>query len=219
MSEIDNILEILVPLEVMPNIQSEKGSFTKESKNFSADSMFDAVEKIHAEDDYIFCDDLGDEWADHIAFNKEESNISFIHSKHGDPSTSASNLHDVVGQGIKNLGNMYFDENAMMLKLDKTFSKNYKSGKGVQTEIPRIRKGEIADFERYLKGLLKDYKLNRSCILCCSFLSLSDVTDEFNKIKEGGSVRGNIVQLLWIISSFAHAVKDMHARPIIYCAE
>ncbi|AWF80234.1 hypothetical protein BTJ40_05085 [Microbulbifer sp. A4B17] len=218
-SEIDNILEILQPMEVIPKIKSEKGSFTVDSENFTEDSMFDAVEKIHIEDDYIFCDDLGDEWADHITFNKDNSNICFIHSKHGDPSKSASNLHDVVGQGIKNLGNMYFDTNSMLSKLDKTIKKDYKSGKGVQTKIPRVRKGNIDDFEGYLANLLKDYKLNRSCILCCSFLSVSSVTEEFNKIKEGKSVRGNITQLLWIISSFAHAVKDMNARPIIYCAE
>ncbi|SDK79442.1 hypothetical protein [Pseudomonas indica] len=218
-SEIDNILEIFQPIGLMPDVKSEKGSFTVESENFTDDSMFDAVEKIHAEDDYIFCDDLGDEWADHITFNKENSNICFIHSKYGDPSTSASNLHDVVGQGIKNLGNMYFDASAMLSKLDKTFKKHYKSVKGVQTKIPRIRKGDIDDLEGYLANLLKDYKLNRSCVLCCSFLSISGVTEEFNKIKEGKPVRGNIIQLLWIISSFAHAVKDMNARPIIYCAE
>ncbi|MEK8090164.1 hypothetical protein [Thermithiobacillus plumbiphilus] len=219
MSEIDNILELFQSIEEIPAVDSEKGSFTEESENFSEDSMFDIIEKIHAEDDYIFCDDLGDEWADHITFNKENSNICFIHSKHGDPSTSASNLHDVVGQGIKNLGSMYFNAPSMLSKLDKTFKKNYKSGKGVQTKIPRIRKGNIDDFESYLANLLKDYKLNRSCILCCSFLSISDVTKEFNKIKEGQPVRGNIVQLLWIVSSFAHAVKDMNVRPIIYCAK
>ncbi|WP_417666947.1 hypothetical protein [Pseudidiomarina sp.] len=218
-SEIDNILEIFQPIELMPAVNSEKGSFTVESENFTADSMFDAVEKIHAQDDFIFCDDLGDEWADHITFNKEKSNICFIHSKHGDPSTSASNLHDVVGQGIKNLGNMYFDANAMLSKLEKTFKKDYKSGKGVQTKIPRIRQGNTDDFELYLANLLKDYKLNRSCVLCCSFLSISGIKEEFNKIKEEEPVRGNIVQLLWIISSFAHAVKDMNVRPIIYCAK
>ena len=217
-SEIDNILELLQPIEAIPSIKSEKGSFTIESVNFSEDSMFDVIEKIHANDDYIFCDDLGDEWADHITFNKENSNICFIHSKHGDPSTSASNLHDVVGQGVKNLGNMYFDANTMLSKLAKTFGKDYKSGKGVQTKIPRVRKGNVDDFEGYLTNLLKDYKLNRSCILCCSFLSISNITKEFTKIKKGKPVRGNIVQLLWIISSFAHAVKDMNARPIIYCA-
>lgn len=218
-SEIDNILELLQPIEVMPAVKSEKGCFTEESKYFSEDSMFGVIEIIHAEDDYIFCDDLGDEWADHITFNKHNSNICFIHSKHGDPSTSASNLHDVVGQGIKNLGNMYFDANTMLSKLDKTFKKDYKSGKGVQTKIPRTRKGNIDDFEGYLANLLKDYKLNRSCILSCSFLSVSEVTKEFNKIKVGKPVRGNVVQLLWIISSFAHAVKDMNARPIIYCSK
>lgn len=217
-SEIDNILELLQPIDTMPSIESEKGSFTIESIDFSEDSMFDVIEKIHANDDYIFCDDLGDEWADHITFNKENSNISFIHSKHGDPSTSASNLHDVVGQGIKNLGNMYFDATTMLSKLAKTFEKDYKSGKGVQTKIPRVRKGNVDDFEGYITNLLKDYKLNRSCILCCSFLSISNISEEFDKIKSGKPVRGNVVQLLWIISSFAHAVKDMNTRPVIYCA-
>ena len=218
-SEIDNILEIFQPIELMPNITSEKGSFNEESENFTDDSMFDAVEKIHTEDDFIFCDDLGDEWADHITFNKENSNICFIHSKYGDPSKSASKLHDVVGQGIKNLGNMYFDADAMLSKLNRTFKQHYKSGDGVQTKIPRVRKGNVDDFEGYLANLLKDYKLNRSCVLCCSFLSISGIKVEFNKIKEGRPVRGNIIQMLWIISSFAHAVKDMNARPIIYCAE
>lgn len=218
-SEIDNILELLQPIEVMPDIKSEKGSFTEESVNFSEDSIFDAIEKIHVDDDYIFCDDLGDEWADHITFNKEKSNISFVHSKHGKPSTSASNLHDVVGQGIKNLGNMYFDTNTMLSKLVKTFEKYYTSSKSVQTKIPRIRKGNVDNFEEYLTNLLRDYKINRSCILCCSFLSMSKISKEFTKIKEGKPVRGYVVQLLWIISSFAHAVKDMNARPIIYCAE
>lgn len=178
-----------------------------------------SLKKKHAGDDYIFCDDLGDEWADHITFNKVNSNICFIHSKHGDPSTSASNLHDVVGQGIKNLGNMYFDVSMMLSKLDKTFKNNYKSAKGVQTKIPRIRKGDVGVFEEYLSNLLKDFKLNRSCVLCCSFLSLSDVKKQFNEIKEGNPVRGHIIQLLWIISSFAHAVRDMNVRPIIYCAK
>jgi hypothetical protein len=65
--------------------------------------------------------------------------------------------------------------------------------------------------------LLKDFKLNRSCILSCSFLSKKNIEKEFNKIKSGKNVGGHITQLLWIISSFAHAVRDMNVRPIIYC--
>ncbi|NUE94453.1 hypothetical protein HUN10_16355, partial [Acinetobacter seifertii] len=167
---------------------------------------------------YIFCDDLGDEWADHITFNLTDLSISFIHSKHGDISTSASNLHDVVGQGIKNLGNMFFSKDQIMKKLTNSLiNKKYKSGKGIQTQIDRVRK-PVLNFESDIDLLLKSHKLHRNCILSCSFISKSDVVTEFNKLKNGQSVRGNIVQLLWILSSFSHAAKEANVIPIIYCA-
>ncbi|TOJ01974.1 hypothetical protein CGI47_24710, partial [Vibrio parahaemolyticus] len=89
---------------------SEKGTFVSDQTAFAEGSMFHFVENLHEGDDYVFCDDLGIEWADHITFNLNEGSIAFIHSKHGDETTSASKLHDVVGQGIKNLGNMFFDK-------------------------------------------------------------------------------------------------------------
>ncbi|SBS32261.1 hypothetical protein MAQ5080_02210 [Marinomonas aquimarina] len=215
-SEISSILEILQPQNEIAAVTSEKGEFTNTSSEFDADSMFGVVEQLHAGDDYVFCDDFGIEWADHITLNKEDSSISFIHSKHGDISTSASNLHEVVGQGIKNLGYMYFNKEKMIERINGTFSNTYNNNR-VQTNINRIRKGNPNDADAYLDGLLKDYKLHRKCILSCSFLSKSAVEAEFRKIQAGTPVRGHIVQLLWILSSFAHAVKDMNAIPIVYC--
>lgn len=215
-SEISSILEILQPKKEIAVVSSEKGLFTNSSINFDTDSMFGVVEQLHAGDDYIFCDDFGTEWADHITFNKEDSSISFIHSKHGEISTSASNLHEVVGQGIKNLGYMYFNKEQMLDRINSTFSKTYNNNK-VQTDINRIRKGDPDDADAYLDALLKDYKLHRKCILSCSFLSKATVETEFRKIQAGIPVRGHIVQLLWILSSFAHAVRDMNAIPIVYC--
>tara|TARA_R110002074_G_scaffold373069_1_gene548750 strand:+ start:35810 stop:37576 length:1767 start_codon:yes stop_codon:yes gene_type:complete len=217
-SEINSILEILHPKTEIPSVTSEKGSFTNTCTDFNSDSMFGVVERLHQGDDYILCDDLGIEWADHITFNKAESNISFIHSKHGSASTSASNLHDVVGQGIKNLGNMYFTKEQMVERITGKLSKTYINN-GINTSITRVRKGNLVVIESYLNELLKDYKLHRKCILSCSFLSKSEVTAEFSKIQRGKVVPGHIIQLLWIISSFAHAVKDMNAIPIIYCAD
>lgn len=217
-SEINSILEIMHPKLEMPTVTSEKGGFTNTTTAFEVNSMFGVVESLHQNDDYIFCDDLGIEWADHITLNRTESNISFIHSKHGSTSTSASNLHDVVGQGIKNLGNMYFDKEQMLERINGKFSNTY-SNSGCNTSIARIRKGDPAQAEVYLDGLLKDYKLHRKCILSCSFISKSSVVTEFSKIQRGESVPGHIIQLLWIISSFAHAVRDMNAIPIIYCAD
>lgn len=96
-SELDSILELLYPQKNIEKIISEKGSFKDTHTDFDSDSMFGFVEDLHSNDECIFCDDLGDEWADHITFNLVDSSISFIHSKHGKVSTSASNLHDVVG--------------------------------------------------------------------------------------------------------------------------
>jgi hypothetical protein len=217
-SEINSILEIMHPKVEMLTVTSEKGNFTNASMAFDVDSMFGVVEKLHQNDDYILCDDLGIEWADHITLNRADSNINFIHSKHGSSSTSASNLHDVVGQGIKNLGNMYFTKEQMIERINGKFAGTY-SNSGCNTNIARVRKGDSAQAEGYLDGLLKDYKLHRKCILSCSFLSKSAVTTEFSKIQRGESVPGHIIQLFWIISSFAHAVRDMNAIPIIYCAD
>jgi len=217
-SEIDSILEILHPKSEFPTVTSEKGSFTDVSTEFDADSMFGVVESLHRGDDYIFCDDLGIEWADHITFNRADSNICFIHSKHGDVSTSASKLHDVVGQGIKNLGNMYFSKEQMIERINGKFSNTYNND-GVNTDITRVRKGDVTQAESYLDGLLKDYKLHRKCILSCSFISKAAISAEFLKIKNDEFVSGHVIQLLWIISSFAHAVKDMNAIPIIYCSD
>ncbi|QKS94896.1 hypothetical protein HUO05_06535 [Vibrio alginolyticus] len=216
-SEINSILDILQPLDGMSAITSEKGEFSPAQTNFTDDSMFHFVEHIHSPDDYIFCDDLGIEWADHITFNLGDGCISFIHSKHGDETTSASKLHDVVGQGIKNLGNMFFDKTQFIQRIEDKFNAMY-SNNSVQTNICRVRKGDLTTIEQDLEHLLKNYQLHRKCILSCSFMSKSSIETQFQKIQRGESVPGHITQLLWIISSFAHAVRDMNAIPIIYCA-
>ncbi|EFK3816274.1 hypothetical protein A8431_003113 [Escherichia coli] len=217
-AEINSILDMLRPVEKMDSVTSEKGSFRKNSVQFSKNSMFNLVEKIHKDDDYIFCDDLGNEWADHITFNKSDSCINFIHSKHGLVSTSASNLHDVVGQAVKNLGYMNFSKADFIKKFDDKFVGKYNSTKG-ETNIRRTRKGNLNGLDKYLSELLKDFKLHRKCILSCSFLSKNEIKDEFDKISRGEKVNGHITQLLWILSSFSHAVKEVNAIPIIYCSE
>lgn len=223
-SELDSILEMLEPQKNIENVRSEKGSFKDTHTAFDRDSMFGFIENIFASEDYIFCDDLGDEWADHITLNLNEFSITFIHSKYLNKTTnSASKLHDVIGQGIKNLGNMHFSKDQILHKYNSTLVGCYKSGKdsegkvGVQTVISRIRK-EKTDFNSDIERLLKSHKLHRKCILACSFISKSKIKTEFEKIKKGEKVRGHIIQFLWILSSFSHAAKDAGVIPLIYCA-
>ncbi|WP_231565441.1 hypothetical protein [Vibrio hyugaensis] len=202
-SEITSILDILHPVGGMDRITSEKGTFTDGQEEFENDSIFHLVEEFHHGDDYVFCDDLGIEWADHITLNLSDGCISFIHSKHGSTTTSASKLHDVVGQGIKNLGNMFFSKQQLLDRTETTLNGYYQNS-GVRTQIHRIRKGDVRALDNDLDNLLKNYQLHRKCILCCSFMSKSSIEAEFNKIRNHKPVAGHITQLLWIISSFLH---------------
>lgn len=212
LNEIPSLLKSFVVINDLALATSEKGDYKPTRKKFDANSVFGIVEKHFKKNDYIFCDDLGDEWADHIVFNKKEYSVSFIHSKHGDVSRSASNLHDVVGQAIKNIGNMDLDLRAFNRKYDEKILTSYRDG-----TMPRIRKKIPGDFKSYLAELRQDYRFNKRCIICCSFISKALIGHEFGKLQKGVQVPGNITQMFWILSSFIHATKEAGASPIIYC--
>jgi len=218
-AEIDSILQILIPKVELDVVVTEKGTISSTHTNFDTNSMFSVVESIHSSDDYIFCDDLGNEWCDHLTVNTHDKTINFIHSKAKGESLSASNMHDVVSQGIKNLGNMFFTiEDFESIKQSK-FSEVYKRDH-ITSSIQRVRQGGLSAVDiDSIESIINDHKTHRQCILSCSFLSKTAMEDEFDKIKRGVSVRGNIVQLLWILSSFVHACKGMHIVPIIYCKD
>jgi len=150
-SEIDQLLRMLLPQPDLSRATSEKGSVTAASTVFDATSIFGIVETLHATDDYILCDDLGDEWADHICFNIGSACISFIHSKYGDASTSASNFHDVVGQGLKNIGNMFFTRGFFTDKKKRMLSQQY-TGSGIN----RLRKGTRTSINADIDKILSD---------------------------------------------------------------
>jgi hypothetical protein len=212
-AEVGTLLNILEPIATLGTALSEKGTRTTTTTNFQPTSVFGVIEAAHAGDDFIFCDDLGTEWADHITLKKNDPCICFIHSKHGnDVTTSASKLHDVVGQGIKNLGNMYFTVDGFEKKYTDKFTTNY-----VGTQIARIRKSPADNISLYTKELLADYRLLRKCILACSFMSKQQVAQQFQSIAAGQPVSGHVVQLFWILSSFAHAAKEYNVVPVIYC--
>uniref|UniRef100_UPI000E1FCB33 hypothetical protein n=1 Tax=Legionella sainthelensi TaxID=28087 RepID=UPI000E1FCB33 len=210
-SEIDTILEIFHSLDGLINVTSEKGTKNTSLLNFDQNSMFNVVENAFEREDYILCDDLGDEWADHVTINLTDPSISFIHSKFGKVSTSASNLHDIVGQAIKNLGNMYFSPDEFLIRKKDKLKQTYNKSK-----IKRLRQGDRETLKYDLSNIQKNPHLYRKCILVCSFLSKFEITSQFQKIKKREKVQGNIIQLLWIVSSFIHATKEMNVIPVIY---
>lgn len=217
-SEIDSILNILEEYPLISSVINEKGTIVSTDTNFDSTSMFHIVEQIRATDDYIFCDDLGNEWCDHITIDISNKRIRFIHSKANFESLSASKMHDVVGQGIKNIGNMFFTiKDFTDIKKNK-FLQKYTSGNGILTNIDRCRKGALTVTDlNTIETIINNYETHRECILSCSFISKSVFDIELKKVKSAQYVKGNIIQLIWIISSFVHACKGAGVIPKIYC--
>ena len=212
-AEVNAILKCLEPNRIISKTISEKGSVNPLSTAFEDSSLFSKVEHIHRNDSYLFCDDLGNEWADHIAINLKTACITFIHSKHAKKSSnSASALHEVIGQAIKNLGSMHFNSATFSAKVNHKFNRKYSGSK-----IERTRRGDYRNANYEIKSLLADPRLHRKCIVACSSLSKKEVQKEFDRLKKGLAVKGNITQLFWIISSFIHSCQGSACYPAIYC--
>ncbi|MCC7703363.1 hypothetical protein IGS59_14020 [Janthinobacterium sp. GW460P] len=223
LSEIDAVIASIEGHAVMSTADREKIDLNKKTPNLGAStltsfpptSVFAIVENHYNAADYIFCDDLGDEWADHICLDVATKTLSFVHSKHGSPSTSASALHEVVGQALKNMGNLLCTPLVLGKKVD-GFNKIY-----IGTLIPRIRKAPagqaIPAIKTRVMDTLNDNGLRREMVLSCSFLSESDVKAELLKLRAGIKVRPHIRQLLWLLSYFVAASKELSVRPRILC--
>lgn len=184
--------------------------------SFPSTSVFDISEKFFIAHQYMFCDDLGDEWADHIAIDSTTKTMVFVHSKYGTSSTGASKLHDVVGQALKNMGNLICAPSIMVAKID-GFNQVYTG-----TLIPRIRRVPVGQSVNTTKievqRILNDNNFSREVALCCSFLSHKAVKDELQALQKGLPVRPHIKQLVWLLSYFISASKEMSIKPRILCA-
>lgn len=216
-TEIETLLKIFVQMPALALATCEKGSEVKGAlkgaTSFPATSVFGIVEAAHAGDDFIFCDDLGDEWADHITFNQASGSINFIHSKHKTTTTSASAFQDVTSQALKNLGNMHFDSATFKAKHARSLiSKKYPN-----SDISRVRK-KTGNLPQFTAKLLSNYSIDRYAILACSFVSHAKTTSALLSLKKTGKAPGHIIQLYWLISSFAHACRDIGVIPKIYCS-
>jgi hypothetical protein len=223
-AEIDGVIGALSPLNRMASADREKIDPSRDHPhplkttltNFPPTSVFDIVEQHYTGAKYIFCDDLGDEWADHIIINDKDHTLTFVHSKHGKPSRGASKLHEVVSQALKNMGNLLCLPESMRQKLsgfDNTFMKG--------SLISRVRlrpQGEL--FAQTLDRVdlqLSSNRLQRQMVLACSFLSAGDCRNDLTTLKNGGQVKASVRQLLWLLSYFVAACREVSVVPLILC--
>lgn len=204
----------------MINAKSEKGIFNQNSVNFSDDSIFDILEKRLRGLEYtdIICDDLGNERADYIAF--DENRLGFFHAKYKQVDNdrgkkSASALHDVVSQALKNL---VFLDNIENINLEQTYQhkwlEKYKNN-NIQTQINRIRESANSSnsiVER-IKETNRQINVQKYMVLVVNFISKSEISDYI----QNPSTNTQIQQIVWLLSSFISTCQEMNIIPQIIC--
>jgi len=217
LGNIDALLKIFVPYPDLLNTISEKGSFNTNTTEFSSRSVFGFVEnEFKSNFQYFVCDDLSKEWADFIGISDTE--IAFFHAKSNDKILSASAFQDVVGQALKNLGNILPTDDQFSIKQN-LWNANYKNGGNI-TQIARIRTGQnshvvIDDYKK-----IKTYpNLNKSVYLVVDFISKSILEDRLVKLQDNLSFaeRNEVIQILWFISSLISSCADAGTQVFICC--
>lgn len=215
--DFDSILQILFPITGIENVTSEKGrGYNNDSTDFAQDSMFHVVETdVCANAQFVVCDDMGNEWADHIAINGDT--ISFIHSKcKGSSSLSASNFQEVIGQAIKNIGHLNPSNDELERKRESW------NGTWQNTQIPNLRSGnEVGAFIDAFKALRVNPNRNKEVCLAIDFLSKGELVNAFEHIKQDVDFRqrNTVIQMVWILNAFISCCKEAGLKSKIYCRE
>lgn len=219
--DVDSIVTTFEVWKELSHTTSEKGQFTSSTSKFDQDSVFGVVESKFDDSQFLVCDDLGKELADHIAIGGNRT--SFIHSKSNGgiekTSLSASNFHIVLSQAIKNIGFTTLTDSVLESKKQK-FCGEYRADK-VDTKIRRMRKGSFDDFLKRVKELRVSPNHIREVCIAVNFISKKEIEVEFNKMKHPGAsgVKPNVVQLFWLLSGFISTCKDADLHCRIFCCE
>lgn len=211
LGNIDSLLSVFEPKEELTRTNSEKGTLTIETFSFEKGSIFSFVENEYSSSTSLICDDLGDEWADHISI--QENKISFIHSKHKKKGLSATNFQDVIAQALKNIGNMNPNKEQLNAKLI-SLRNNY-SG----SLIKKNRKGTIEDFIANFIAINKKPNTIKEICLAVDFISYEELRLALMNLKNNISFkqRNSTIQLLWLINSFISSCKDAGLHCKIFC--
>ena len=216
LGDIESLLKIFLPFPDLENITSEKGTLLSSSREFAPDCIFGFTENVYKNQFQFFvCDDLSREWADYIGLN--ESQVAFFHGKSSDKIFSASAFQEVVGQALKNLGNILPTDDQWSLK-ENLWNQNYVNR--ANTQISRIRTGQnSSDLITYYKKNRSNPNLKKTIYLVINFIAKSQLEVNLNKLKNNETFRerNEVIQILWIISSLISSCIEANTQVYICC--
>lgn len=217
LGNIDHFMKIFIPHNELNTTTGEKGNFTVVQTHFGNNTLFGFVENTYTNDfEYVICDDLGREWADHICINEDK--IALFHSKFNAAQFSASAFQDIVGQAQKNLGNVSPQDYQIDGK--RNFWNSQYNNSGVATSINRLRKGDNIDNAITLyKSAKNSANFHGEVHLVINFISKATLETNLNHLKVGTVFpqRSETIQILWFISSLIASTQEVNTNVFIHC--
>lgn len=213
LGNLDSFLNVLEPYESLKLITSEKGkNYTSNSNNFDQESLFFFIENTLASNvDYLFCDDLGNEFADFISIKNNKS-ICYYHAKSGSSSLSASDFQVVIGQALKNIGNM----NMSATDLERKVSRWNGYIKDTDISLKRIGDSVKNGAESFIRTTNSPNSIKEIYIVV-NFLSKNALETGLNNLKQNRNCSHQIIQILWLLSSFISTCKELGIIVHITC--
>lgn len=218
LNNIQSILNVFDDSHNFSNVITEKEKpHANNLTRFPTSSLFRQVEdQFCANHDIVICDDMNDEWADHIAIDSNGivPSISFIHSKFTKKdSYGASAFHDVVAQALKNIGRTQAVKEQFKKKYDNEWHRNYES-----TNIPRVTgAANWQGLESALDTVYENPNSIKKIVLATPFLSKTKLSTELAKLQQNRKCKPHYVQLVWLINTFISSCKDLGVQAHILC--
>lgn len=218
LNNIPSILNIFNDSYDFSIVTSEKDKpHLSQLTRFPDESLFRQVEDQYcANYDVVICDDMNDEWADHIAIDISGNipSVSFIHSKFTKKdSYGASAFHDVVAQALKNIGRTQAIKEQYQKKYDTDWNKNYES-----TNIPRVTGvSNWQELESALDIVFQNPNSIKKIVLATPFLSKAKLSSELTKLQQNKQSKPHYVQLIWLINTFISSCKELGIQAHILC--
>jgi hypothetical protein len=123
-------------------------------------------------------------------------------SKYHDSKFSATSFQDVVGQALKNIGNMKPDEAALEGRYD-DWNKTYNADH-IHTQITRLRKGaSVRTAIDHWKKAMQSPNLRRDIYLVINFIAKDHLENNLRRMQDDEQFgeRKQTVQILWLVSS------------------
>lgn len=184
---------------------------------FPQNSLFYRVEE-EFNSGILICDDMGNEWADHI--NIDNNKIAFIHSKFTKKdSYGASAMHEVVSQALKNIGRVHASIEDYEDNFNSKWNDTYQ-----ETNIPRTTKdgNSVTSFDDIREKLEHNYSnpnSRRQIYLATPFFSKTQMGNNLKNLVDNPSPNPHYIQLVWLLSSFISSCQDYGIEPYILCKD